>query len=136
MPFKWTKALAVGVEEIDEQHKELFKKVNEFSAAMRENKGKEVIKETITFLKTFVVEHFAAEEKLMKKYNYPGYDEQREEHQKFMNAINEFKNELKYVEINSNFIVRFELKIANRLLKHTSTIDRKLGDFLIENGFV
>lgn len=135
MAFKWTKALAVGVEEIDNQHKELFEKVNELVAAMREKKGKEVIKETMVFMENYVVKHFLAEEKLMKKFDYPGYEDQHEEHQKFVNEITEFANEIKYVEINSNFIVHFELKIGNWLLKHTSTIDRELGEFLIEKGF-
>ena len=70
MAFKWTKALAVGVEEIDNQHKELFEKVNELVAAMREKKGKEIIKETMVFMENYVEVTYAIDALLIGLFSF------------------------------------------------------------------
>ena len=44
---EWTKDLATGVNEIDDQHKELLKNMNELLVACRHGKGRDVI-ETVT----------------------------------------------------------------------------------------
>jgi hypothetical protein len=41
MSLKWDDSLLIGIENIDSQHKELFKYLDKFLSAMRERKGKE-----------------------------------------------------------------------------------------------
>ena len=43
MIIKWTQNLSVGVREIDDQHKELFKRINEMIYTMTQNNVKHEI---------------------------------------------------------------------------------------------
>ena len=45
--MKWTQDMAVGIETIDEQHKELFKRISDLLQAIREHRCKSEIDGTI-----------------------------------------------------------------------------------------
>ncbi|MHB9035807.1 MAG: hemerythrin domain-containing protein, partial [Armatimonadota bacterium] len=58
MAVQWTPDLAVGVREIDDQHRELFKRVNDLLEAMSKGKGRDEIAKVVAFLGNYVVTHF------------------------------------------------------------------------------
>ena len=136
MTFKWSPALAVGVKEIDSQHKELFKKVNDLLIAMRNSKGKEEIKETLRFMEEYTIKHFATEEKIMENYKYPGLEEQKIQHHAFMKRIHKMKSEYKIKGITSHLVILVETKICEWLIKHTGDLDQKIGEYLRKNNLV
>lgn len=134
MAFKWTEDLAVGIEKIDDQHKELFDKVNDLLQAMKNRVAKEKLGEIIDFLEGYVKHHFHDEEHFMKLYQYPGLNKQKEEHEKFNNEFEEIKNEFLDKGYASVITIRVQKKICDWLIKHTSTLDKDLGKFLREQG--
>ena len=68
--FVWDKSLEIGNDEIDSQHKEIFKRVNKLLSAMADGSGKDTIGKLIEFLTEYVVNHFDAEERLMRKHHH------------------------------------------------------------------
>lgn len=72
MAIQWDPSLSVGVKQIDEQHQELFRRVNELVDAMHRGRSQAQLGEMLSFLSVYVVQHFGAEEKLMSERWYPG----------------------------------------------------------------
>ena len=75
MAIEWRESLATGHEEIDNQHKELFKRFNNLLTACNKGKGNEEVGNLLKFLSDYVVSHFAAEEQLQIRHNFSGYQE-------------------------------------------------------------
>ena len=91
--MEWSEKLAVGVATIDSQHKELFKRINNLVLAIKERRCKSEIDGTLKFLDDYARVHFAEEEKHMRDTQYAGYEEQIEEHKKYLAALAELKAE-------------------------------------------
>ncbi len=81
--MEWTNELSVGVEAIDNQHKELIHRLNTFYDSLSTDSQAKVM-EMLAFLSDYVVSHFRDEEALQVRYNYPGYVDHRKLHQAFM----------------------------------------------------
>ena len=79
---KWDKKYAMGIEQIDKQHKELISLTNRlFQACLSGNDAVNAsFKETMSYLVDYVRFHFAAEEKLQEQINYPKYYEHKKLH--------------------------------------------------------
>ena len=91
MAIEWTQNLAVGIDEIDNQHKELFKRVNQYLDAMMVRKGKEEVGKVIKFLENYVVTHFGTEERYMSLHKYPDQRLHMEQHAAFIKTFNEIR---------------------------------------------
>ncbi len=63
--MEWTGDLAVGINKIDEQHRELFKRINDLLLAIREQRCRAEIDKTIEFLDDYARFHFSEEEQRM-----------------------------------------------------------------------
>ena len=64
-------------------------------SAMRQGRGQAVVQDTLRELATYTVTHFRAEEELMRKTNYPGLAAHQAEHQRFVDKVNQFTQDLK-----------------------------------------
>jgi hemerythrin len=79
----WTPALALGHAEIDEQHQELFRRAERLLEAMLAG-DRSNVDSLFDFLGTYVVDHFAAEERLMTATQFPGYNVHKAAHERFV----------------------------------------------------
>jgi hemerythrin-like metal-binding protein len=79
----WTPALALGHDEIDSQHQELFRRVARLLEAML-NRDRVAVSQLFEFLGMYVVDHFAAEERLMRESDFPGYNVHKAAHERFV----------------------------------------------------
>jgi hypothetical protein len=59
------------VDEIDDQHKEIFRRINGLLDSCRQGKGKEDVGKVINFLDDYVVTHFGREEKYVIDNSFP-----------------------------------------------------------------
>ena len=82
MAFEWSASLVVGVQEIDEQHQELFRRAERLILALRAGDRSEV-EPLIRYLTDYAVSHFEAEERCMAREGYPGLAGHRAAHQAF-----------------------------------------------------
>ncbi len=133
--MEWTKDLSVGVEKIDEQHRELFAKINDLVAAIKSHTCKYKIGDVMKFLEDYVVFHFGEEEKFMREFYYPGYKRHRAQHEEFMRNLEKLKEELPKLEDGKkpgsyDLSVETNQIVVNWIIEHISKVDKSLGKFL------
>jgi hemerythrin len=132
MAMQWTNTLSVGIEAIDDQHKEIFAKANSLMEACQQGKGKQVAGEIIGFLNDYVAEHFSGEEKLMLKHNYADYKTHKDQHENFANGFKDLKSRFEAEGPGLQIVVLTNKTIVNWLVTHINSTDKKLGAFLKE----
>jgi len=131
----WKESYKIGVKEVDEQHKELFKRLNSFIKTVRndeddkETKRKKVA-ETLEFMGDYVDEHFSDEEELQKKYDYPDYDKHHEIHEKFKSEVKEFAEKFKENEYDEEFAMEFSGRLLTWLINHVADTDQEIGEHI------
>ncbi|HSN90194.1 MAG TPA: hemerythrin family protein [Anaeromyxobacteraceae bacterium] len=84
-PLRWSPEQAVGVEIIDAQHQELYLRAERLIGALRQGDRSEV-EPLVRTLGDYVLEHFEAEEALMRESGFPDMAAHRAEHERFKNA--------------------------------------------------
>lgn len=130
MSIQWRKSYEIGVEEIDSQHRELFKRIRDLLDACSRNKGREEVSKMIGFLEEYVDIHFTSEEKLHLDILYPERKGHKLLHTKFVENFKElkkkFENEgptLQFVGLVNRFVVEW-------LIQHIGTADRAFGNYM------
>lgn len=131
----WKERYEIGVERIDEQHRELFQRVEEFLKATNDPKKNwdekvEKVKETMNFMGEYVNYHFDDEEKLQEELGYPNLAEHKEAHRKFKKGIKEYIEKLEADDYSEDLVQEFGGKIMTWLIMHVGDVDQKLGDYI------
>ena len=128
----WNEDLSVGIEEIDGQHRALFKAVNAFLDSIERSSDVEDVAVIVGFLEQYLVMHFDTEARAMREHDYPLIDEHVAQHQYFLETVNYLKE--KYLEwgwgTTGTLKVMLQRKLVNWLTEHVSISDKKLGVFL------
>jgi hemerythrin-like metal-binding protein len=87
--------MCIGIDTIDEQHKELVRLVNQLHSAMKARVGMQESSEILGKLAEYTVYHFGFEEKLFDKYDYPDKEQHKKFHKNLVAKVVDFQNELK-----------------------------------------
>ena len=82
-----TDDLVTGIYEIDNQHRELFARGNAVLFPEAGNASVEDVIDALAFLIHYVDEHFAAEERLMKHYEYDRLQAHRNQHERLRRDV-------------------------------------------------
>ncbi len=130
MGIEWRESLAIGVEVIDNQHKELIRRFDRLLVACQEGKGAEELKKLQLFLTEYVSTHFIDEEALQIKHRYPGYEAHRAEHISFTERLNKLNLETEAEGVSAYHVVETNSMLLKWLLNHISKVDAELGTFL------
>ena len=131
--MEWTEKLTVGIDTIDSQHRELFKRINNLVQAIKEHRCKNEIDGTIKFLDDYARVHFAEEEKRMQETAYPGLEEQQQEHIRYLQALNELKEQASLPRVQGS---SYDLSattnqvIVDWIVDHIIKVDMKFGEYL------
>lgn len=130
----WRESLKIGVAEVDRQHEELFRRFNEFIRVVRSEENPKVkaekISETLEFMGTYVVDHFASEEELQKACGYPNYEAHRQIHEHFKAEIARFKSQFEQDRYNEDLPMEFSGKLLTWLIHHVSDEDQKIAAYI------
>jgi hemerythrin len=123
--FKWKKSYRVGIPKIDEQHKTLFKYIeNVYTPLLDMNKADD-FEERLGTLISFAREHFAEEEELLRRRKYPFAEQQKEEHQRILSRLDLYYNRLCTGRDEAE--VDFLEYLKGWIVAHTLLEDRKYG---------
>ena len=88
--FRWSESYSVHIAVLDTQHRNLLATMNELNRALRAGEGKAVVDAVLQKLVDYSLQHFATEEALMTKHEFPGLATHCAHHQKFCKTIGEF----------------------------------------------
>ncbi len=130
MPIQWSDELITGFEEIDNQHKELIKRINELHSACRGGRGKDIIVDIMDFLGNYILFHFGAEERLMGQYSYPDTDIHRNAHQEFVKRYSELKNNFNIMGERLISVLETTSLLGDWWINHINRMDKALASFL------
>lgn len=127
----WTPDLTVGVQMIDEQHKELIRRMNAFFDAMKSVDKQQRVLDMLDFLEQYVVSHFSDEEKLQLSSGYPHYREHKKLHTDFIADIKQIRSDIE----KSGFTVATGSLVGSTLVSwltlHIKKTDKGLGAFIL-----
>lgn len=128
MSITWREELAIGVEQIDSQHKELLARFDMLLNACKLGKGKDELTHLLNFLDEYVVSHFSDEEVLQKQSGFPDYEAHREEHAAFIARVKELKTRMDQDgEITISHLLDTNKMLMDWLLRHITVRDREVG---------
>ncbi|HTZ18157.1 MAG TPA: bacteriohemerythrin [Dissulfurispiraceae bacterium] len=130
--INWSEDYSVHVKEMDEQHKKLIAMINDLNDAMKSGKSKDIMDKILKGLIDYTVFHFGAEEKLMKSNNYPGYQQQKTQHESLTKKVMEYQERLNSGKMVMGVEVMNFLK--DWLINHIKGLDTKYGPFLNSKG--
>lgn len=129
MSVKWRKEYATGVVEIDRQHQELFLKLDDLLDAIENGKGQKAMLGIYSFLDTYTRKHFADEEGLQHKINYPHMELHCKEHKIFLENLEHLKSRMTTDGPTDSLVKLTRDTLVNWLINHICSTDKNLGDF-------
>ena len=126
--FKWLDMYSVGISDIDEQHKELVKILNDLYQNMLDGKANEVLLSVLEKLVNYTKVHFSHEESVLTRHNYPELKAHKKEHKEFVQKIDTLLQKAK----SGSKVISIELSgiLKAWLREHISGSDKKYGEFL------
>lgn len=130
MGIEWYEDLAVGVDTIDDQHKELFQRFDALLQACNDGRGQEEIIRLFMFLNEYVATHFREEEKLQRDCGYPELQAHRQEHSHFIGKLNDLEKEVVSEGASLPVVIKTNNVMVDWLINHISKTDKKIGEFL------
>ena len=131
MSITFDKTLVTGNELIDTQHKELIDRVNKLTEDCAVGKEKNVAIQTLDFLMDYTDFHFKDEEKLQADCSYPLLAAHKQQHEKFVKAVEELREMLEEEEGPSEaFVEAVKKNVVEWLLNHIMVWDKQLAEFI------
>ncbi|OGW41907.1 MAG: hypothetical protein A2010_07325 [Nitrospirae bacterium GWD2_57_9] len=131
--MEWNEKLETGIRTIDSQHRELFIRINNLVKAIKEHRCKSEIDGVLKFLDDYARTHFAEEERHMRETNYAGYEEQRQEHRKYLEALKDLKEQADQPRIQGasyDLSATTNQVVVDWIVDHIIKVDMKFGEFL------
>ena len=131
--MEWTQDMAVGIATIDDQHKELFKRINNLVTAIKQHRCKDEIDGTIRFLEDYARFHFSEEEQRMREAGYGGLAEHQGHHAAYLGNIKELKEQASVPRVSGMSYepsVTANQIVVDWIVDHIMKVDRKFGEFV------
>ena len=135
----WVDTFNVGIAIIDSQHRKLVEVVNELhsgtnTATGDENKEKREasFRAAMRAAVEYVRVHFATEELLMKKYNYPDTVAHKAQHTEFVRRV--LQGAGRFESGHTNEGVHLVIFLRNWLLEHIAITDKNLALYIKKQG--
>jgi hemerythrin len=122
--------MAIGVAQLDAQHLALFDEAAAFQAAAEAGESHERLRSLLGSIANLAVEHFLAEEKLMREVGYPRLTEHLQEHayvrRRFRSLEPQWDSEGDSKEMITVLLGFLDLWLNT----HIAHSDRQIGDFI------
>ena len=129
----WNERFSTGIPSVDDQHKTLFKTVNDFHEGLVAGRAKEQLAQTLNALVDYTVKHFQTEEDFMKRHQFPGVAGHTAEHHLLLEEVGSFK--AKWTDnpaaVRPMEVARF---LGDWLTHHIQEMDFQYARFLKEKG--
>jgi len=126
--FKWKDSYRVGMQPLDDQHKQLMEMVHDLYNAMRAGRGNEVLGSLFNNLLEYTRTHFAAEEELMRQCGFPGLSEHRQLHERLTRQVLESAEQFRAGK--TGMPVHTAMFLKEWLVDHIQVMDKKYVPFM------
>lgn len=133
MFITWTENLSVANGAIDQDHKHLIGIINRLHDAIASGCGATIVGETLAELADYTGAHFAREEFLMDRFQYPEAAQHRREHAGLIDQLSVIVDQFEKagaVEVTGDTMDFLKVWMVN----HIQKVDCRLGSFLRQRG--
>lgn len=133
MSMVWKDRYELGVQLIDEQHRELFQRVDAFMNILRspvdwqQKLGQ--VNATLDFMKGYVVTHFHDEEAYQAQVGYPGLEEHRRIHEDMVQFVLQVSEQYESKGYDERLMQQFGGKLLAWLINHVAAEDQRIADY-------
>ena len=128
--IEWDESLSVGIELIDDQHKEWLSHFNSVVEAVESGQGSMQITKTLGFLIDYTDVHFSTEEKYMSEKNYPALGEHIARHLELKQTLAELVLDFEEEGLTHSLPNLVNTFLGNWLVRHIEQVDMKFGAFM------
>lgn len=129
----WKQRYELGVQLIDDQHRELFQRVEAFMNVLRSpvdwQQKVDLVNATLEFMKGYVVTHFQDEEAYQKEIGYPEYDNHSRVHSDMVQYVLKVSQEYEMKGYDERLMQQFGGKLLAWLINHVAAEDMRIGEF-------
>ena len=130
----WNSSYETGLTEMDEQHQNLVQLANQLYIALKKDKSKKEIKDTLKAFTDYAAYHFGNEERYFAEFNFSEESDHKKQHSEFLSKINLFQkdylaNKVRFLDDIMNFI-------STWLSGHFNNYDKQYVDLFKKNGLV
>lgn len=126
--FKWTKAYAVFVPQVDAEHRNLFRLADALQEAILAKADETQVQEKLRALIAATDDHFAFEERTMRSVRYPSFAWHKQQHDTLRRRVKQLVPQIEGGDREAAFLL---LEFLSGWLKdHTGLTDRMLGAYL------
>lgn len=120
--FPWSEKLSLGIDKIDDQHKELVSLVNQLHRAMKMQAGAREAEAVLARLAEYTVFHFSFEENILDKFGYPQAESHKKAHRDLVASVTAFQKDLRSGKAGLSMeLMNF---LTNWLRDHILKVDR------------
>ncbi len=130
MAIQWRESYAIGIKEIDDQHKQLFDAIDKLFTACSNGKGKEEVGNTLDFLEDYTKVHFNDEQQMHIKYNYPEKSNHRNVHENFLKTFGTLKKQFDEEGASVLFVSTVNKTVLDWLIKHIGSMDKAFATYV------
>ena len=125
--FNFDAEFKLGIDSIDNEHVKLVNMLNEVHALLSEGKRNDARNYFNQTLSSYVIEHFANEEKFMEGIGFPAIDEHRKIHENFKKTFQDLQPS---IEASDDAAFRQALTDAfTWIISHIGKTDRKYATY-------
>lgn len=128
----WLESYNIGIQRIDEQHKQLISIINTLCESMKQGKGNEILGSILQELIDFARFHFKLEEDYFDQFNYEGKDYHKVQHANFIKKIFEFQEQIE--QGNTRFCIELMRYLQEWIDIHILGSDRRYVECFKEHG--
>ncbi|MEO8596776.1 MAG: bacteriohemerythrin [Candidatus Solibacter sp.] len=127
--FQWDAELAIGVPQIDREHRHLIDLAAQMQAAMLKGAGKALLDELLDRLIAYTREHFLHEEDLMRGAEYPGLPQHVRQHDFLRTQVREMRMRASNGEVTMTIeVLQF---LVEWIRQHIAVSDRKIAAYVV-----
>ena len=125
--IKWQEAYSTGIKQLDQQHQELFVYSNDLEGILQdEDVSKEKLEMGLEYLEQYAAKHFGQEENCMHQYACPIAGNNKQAHQKFIEAYKSFEIRINREEDIFSILRELHVFLEQWLVEHICKIDVRL----------
>ena len=122
--LQWNPEYSVGIDSMDDEHREMIELINDTYAKLDSNSGAEEVEACLGDIFSTISMHFALEEKIMRRAKYAEYQAHKKDHEDLLDQIRDLMDD--FVDDPSQGAQRLEQSLSGWFAGHFSSFDARL----------
>jgi hemerythrin len=92
--LQWREEFSVGIEEVDHEHRELIELIRGLQEDLLQGADTDKVIEVLGEIFAQISAHFALEEKMMRRTQYPAYADHKEDHETLLDDLRDIMDDV------------------------------------------